>query len=314
MSLVSLLVALVLSVQPVYVYLGEEPASDPHQTLHGLMSIVDEAFVYSTERDLVVDWDEVESLRVSDSSWNTVSDSLSQQFDDKRIAAAVEQGESDNCGLSDIASNVNDERQRIAVVWERCWEGKLFLHELLHASSAVSSSAPSGQDHHSTNSDDVMYPRVGSVCGAPIKIDCLGDSYFNPSPEEGMWLDNHPEFNIVNAEYLKPQKASETSDSGSGSVERIAGSDRFETAAKISQRRFSNGTSKVFIANGSAMADALTGSGMLSNAPLLLVTRDQIPDSTHQELLRLDPGQITIFGGRGVVSDQIRRQLEEYVQ
>lgn len=312
MSLVSLLVALVLSVQPVYVYLGEEPEYDPQKTLKQMEIVVDQAFLDSTRRDLVVDWDEVESLRVSDSSWDTVHDSLSRQFDDKRVIAAVEQGESDRCGLSNIASTVNEDRQTVAVVWERCWEGRLFLHELLHASSAISPDAPSSEGYHSTNSDDVMYPRVGSICGDPIRIDCLGDSYFNPSPVEGSWLDRNPENNIINAEYLEPKEAS-TSDSESD-VQRIAGSNRFQTAVAISQQRFSNGSTRVFIANGSAMADALTGSGMLTNAPLLLVTRDQIPDSTHRELLRLDPGKITIFGGRAVVSDQVRRQLEEYVQ
>lgn len=98
-----------------------------------------------------------------------------------------------------------------------------------------------------------------------------------------------------------------------GSVTRIGGSDRFETAAQISQDSFPSGASVVFVATGSGFADALAaGPAALGQGPVLLVRKDSIPSSTTTELSRLNPGRIVVLGGESVVSTLVLEGLRAY--
>jgi putative cell wall-binding protein len=93
---------------------------------------------------------------------------------------------------------------------------------------------------------------------------------------------------------------------------RVEGTDRFATAASLSQRFFSPGVTVVYLATGAQFADALA-SGPLAggSAPVLLVQRDKIPASTMDELLRLRPGSIVVLGGPAVVSDEVFASLDK---
>ncbi|MBA4246790.1 MAG: hypothetical protein C0444_00630 [Microbacterium sp.] len=99
-------------------------------------------------------------------------------------------------------------------------------------------------------------------------------------------------------------------------VERIGGENRFDTAANVSERAAIAGSDRnIVIVNGLDFPDAL-GAGPLAarlGAPLLMVTRDSIPDETRAELERLDPLTITIVGGTGVVSTAVEQALAPYV-
>lgn len=100
----------------------------------------------------------------------------------------------------------------------------------------------------------------------------------------------------------------------SGQVVRVAGSDRFATAAAISARWSSPGVSSVFVATGADFADALAGTpaAATTGAPLLLVGRDRIPAAAAAELKRLAPQRIHVLGGTGVVSAAVATALDAY--
>jgi glucose/arabinose dehydrogenase/putative cell wall-binding protein len=97
-------------------------------------------------------------------------------------------------------------------------------------------------------------------------------------------------------------------------VSRAWGADRYATAAAVSQSQFPGGADNVMVATGTNFPDALAGSaaaGML-NMPVLLVTRDVIPNATLQEIDRLNPQRIWILGGEGAVSEGVRQALAPY--
>lgn len=99
-----------------------------------------------------------------------------------------------------------------------------------------------------------------------------------------------------------------------GSVQRIAGANRYETAASISASTFDPGVPAAYIATGTNFPDALAGvpaTGVV-NGPVLLVAPTSVPDATAAELTRLKPGRIVILGASGVISDGVATQLDRY--
>lgn len=91
---------------------------------------------------------------------------------------------------------------------------------------------------------------------------------------------------------------------------RISGSDRYETAAEIAKKWDS--ASIVFIANGLGFPDALSAGPAAAylDAPLLLTAPNALSAAAKTQLLRLEPSQIVIVGGTGVVSAAVQDELE----
>lgn len=101
---------------------------------------------------------------------------------------------------------------------------------------------------------------------------------------------------------------------GDTTFTRLAGGDRYATAAALSQARFGPGVSTAFVATGGSFPDALAGSpaAAMANGPILLTARDGLPAATANELARLRPARIVILGGPGVVSERVAGQLAGY--
>jgi subtilisin family serine protease/putative cell wall-binding protein len=99
-----------------------------------------------------------------------------------------------------------------------------------------------------------------------------------------------------------------------GGVRRIAGADRYATAAAISATVFPSGTGTVYVATGANYPDALAAGAAAARtkSSVLLVSASSIPGPTAKELDRLNPSKIVIMGGTGVVSDAIAAQLAAY--
>ncbi|HET9878408.1 MAG TPA: cell wall-binding repeat-containing protein [Candidatus Limnocylindria bacterium] len=95
-------------------------------------------------------------------------------------------------------------------------------------------------------------------------------------------------------------------------VQRIAGADRYATAAAVSAATFQPGTPVAFIATGTAFPDALAAGPAAAalRGPILLVKPDWLPDATRAELLRLRPGRIVVVGGPAAVGDQVLAALD----
>ena len=99
-----------------------------------------------------------------------------------------------------------------------------------------------------------------------------------------------------------------------GTVTRLAGADRYETAAAISAATFDPGPNVAYIATGANYPDALAGAAAAgkNNAPLLLTGGDSLPSATRAELSRLKPKNIVILGGTGVISAGVATALDAY--
>jgi putative cell wall-binding protein len=93
----------------------------------------------------------------------------------------------------------------------------------------------------------------------------------------------------------------------SSSVQRLAGSDRYATAARVSAATFAPARPDVFLATGANFPDALAGgpAAGVGGGPLLLVQRTCIPPVVRAEIDRLAPNRITILGGTGAVGASV---------
>ena len=99
-------------------------------------------------------------------------------------------------------------------------------------------------------------------------------------------------------------------------VSRLAGSDRFATAAAISRATFDPGVPVAYVATAFDFPDALAGAVAAARAggPILLVRSTGLIDpATAAELQRLRPERIVVLGGTGVVSDASTSQLSAAV-
>ncbi|HEX2142468.1 MAG TPA: cell wall-binding repeat-containing protein, partial [Candidatus Limnocylindria bacterium] len=104
-------------------------------------------------------------------------------------------------------------------------------------------------------------------------------------------------------------------DPSSGGPFRLAGVDRYDTAAVISDAGFEDGWGgTVFIANGGNFPDALAGgaASAVVGGPVLLTRSTSLPAPTTSELSRLQPSRIVILGGTGVVSSAVANELKGY--
>jgi putative cell wall-binding protein len=97
-------------------------------------------------------------------------------------------------------------------------------------------------------------------------------------------------------------------------IRRVAGADRYETAAAISRAVYPPNTPYVFIAVGTNFPDALAGGALAARAgaPMLLVKGSLIPPATAAELARLAPYRIFVLGSAGVIPDSVASQLAGY--
>lgn len=90
-----------------------------------------------------------------------------------------------------------------------------------------------------------------------------------------------------------------------GPVERVAGPDRYATAAAIAQDYPTS--QDIFVATGEDWPDALAGAARAGHtgAPMLLVKSSVIPPVTWTELERLDPGRVFLLGGEEAIGREV---------
>lgn len=99
-------------------------------------------------------------------------------------------------------------------------------------------------------------------------------------------------------------------------VERLAGADRYETAARVVRDAWQDrDVSRVYIARGDLFPDALavscTAGAYNGGEPLLLTRPDGLPEPTRQELRRLGTNYAYIVGDREAVSQQVEQDLAD---
>ena len=93
-------------------------------------------------------------------------------------------------------------------------------------------------------------------------------------------------------------------------LQTIAGSDRYETSAKIAQEIIKRtGTTQAVIASGETFADALTVAPLANknNMPILLVQPNNIPKATQEVLKQIN--KVIIVGGEKTISKEVENKL-----
>jgi putative cell wall-binding protein len=92
-----------------------------------------------------------------------------------------------------------------------------------------------------------------------------------------------------------------------GGATRIAGADRYATAAAIAGAAFPGGAPTAYLASGEAFPDALSAgpAAAVRGGPVLLAKANQLPTATGRELDRLRISRLVVVGGPSVVSDAV---------
>ncbi len=98
-------------------------------------------------------------------------------------------------------------------------------------------------------------------------------------------------------------------------VTRLAGPDRFGTAAAVSAATFQPGVKTAYIASAYDFPDALAGAAAAgtTKGPILLAAAvGPLAPATVTELKRLKPAKIIVLGGNGVISDEVVLKVAAY--
>lgn len=100
-----------------------------------------------------------------------------------------------------------------------------------------------------------------------------------------------------------------------GATERIAGSNRYGTANAVAERfgySSENPAPVNFVATGADYPDALAGSALAGylDVPVMLSRQADVPSSTLETMVGMDPSWVTILGGTGALSQQVEDTLE----
>lgn len=99
-------------------------------------------------------------------------------------------------------------------------------------------------------------------------------------------------------------------------VLRLAGPDRYGTAAAISQWQFPEPArvDTVYLARDGTYFDSLIAGSraMYDYAPILFVGSDTVPATTAEELTRLDPVRIVVVSPHDIVTDDVVAQLAAF--
>ncbi|QHA93410.1 cell wall-binding repeat-containing protein [Bacillus sp. N1-1] len=102
-------------------------------------------------------------------------------------------------------------------------------------------------------------------------------------------------------------------------VKALAGSDRFETAVKISKEIYPEGfkdnknEKTVVLTNGLGYADALSVgplAAQLGNAPILLTRGSSLDPFAEQEIKRLGANKVLLIGGKSAISTTVEKQVK----
>lgn len=98
-----------------------------------------------------------------------------------------------------------------------------------------------------------------------------------------------------------------------GQVSRIAGADRYITAASVAGQ-YSAGLDRVVLASGQEYPDALSGAALAGHesVPLLLTRRDRLDAATIAQLQRIRPNEVLVLGGTSRVSQSVSESAAHY--
>ncbi len=96
-------------------------------------------------------------------------------------------------------------------------------------------------------------------------------------------------------------------------TERVGGADRYEVSAAVAKRAYPGGAAVAYVVTGESFPDALSAApaAVTEDGPLLLTTRDSVPEVVLEELRRIAPERIVVVGGPASVSERVVSILGE---
>jgi len=95
-------------------------------------------------------------------------------------------------------------------------------------------------------------------------------------------------------------------------VSRVAGADRYGTAAQAAQDAFPTGAAVAVLASGEDFPDALAAAPLAAayDAPILLTGRNATPEVTLGALAELGVADVLVLGGPAAISTEVTNRLE----
>ncbi|MBR7742892.1 cell wall-binding repeat-containing protein [Phycicoccus sp. BSK3Z-2] len=98
-----------------------------------------------------------------------------------------------------------------------------------------------------------------------------------------------------------------------GSVRRVAGTDRYDLAARLAREMTTDGSGRSpFLASGETFPDALSLSSVSSGTrPILLTRASVLPAATAAALQRMEPVRLVVVGGEASVPPVVVQQVRD---
>lgn len=128
---------------------------------------------------------------------------------------------------------------------------------------------------------------------------------------DGVWSDQ-PDTAVGVRRYVFLDRAEHDIESNAAVSQRVAGSNRYETAAAIATATFPDGATDVVLATGENYPDALAAAGLAGriSGPVLLTPSDELPEATSSALESLGATTVHIVGGPAAVSQGVEDDLD----
>jgi uncharacterized protein YjdB len=149
---------------------------------------------------------------------------------------------------------------------------------------------------------------------API---LLVDSTLNASSEAFGYIHDHLAKNgtvYLLGSIIGPEFSDSLTNQGY-TLQQIGGSDRYETSLLIAQNENVPVGTPLVIASGENYPDALSISSFATHEgwPILLVSKDYLPDAVKNYITNDKPAKVYIAGGPGVVSNDIQTEISSSI-
>lgn len=102
-------------------------------------------------------------------------------------------------------------------------------------------------------------------------------------------------------------------DRGFKNIERIEGTDRYETAVKIAETAQVTKGTPIILVYGESYADALSVSSIaaVNQYPILMVKGNEIPDAVKKEIAKINPDKVYIIGLQGAISTEVENEIQK---
>lgn len=225
-----------------------------------------------------------------------------------------------SCGAAWVGSSKGISKDRaFSIVAAPCLPNYTLTHELGHNFGA-GHDTEANPDGHGAFSYSRGY-KISGVARSVMSYDCSIHcqrrlQFSNPSVNflqlsgisSGTEIEN-------NARSINETAALTAAINSPKNIFRVAGADRYSTAAAISASQFTDPTkvNTVVISTGVNFSDALSAAPIATKyvAPLLLTDTANLPSATINEIARLNPSNIVIVGGTSSVSASVEESLKK---